>query len=236
MTAPSGLTRALAVPRSLVFYPVFYVGTVLLLIAGILSMAVGRDALQRTVRNWCRWHRFCARWIVGIRVVSDGPQPDGPVLVAIKHESMFEAIDLPLLIPRVAAFAKIELMRLPLWGALADSYGLIGVEREGGAKALRTMLAASRERVADNRPLAIFPEGTRVPHGENAPLQSGFAGIYKLLALPVVPAAVNSGPLYHRLFKLPGTITVRFGETIPAGLTRDEIEARVRAAINALNG
>jgi 1-acyl-sn-glycerol-3-phosphate acyltransferase len=74
-----------------------------------------------------------------------------------------------------------------------------------------------------------------VPHGREAPLQSGFAGLYKLLGLPVVPIAVDSGPLYHRRWKRAGTITFRVGETIPPGLPREEIEARVLAAINVLN-
>ena len=91
------------------------------------------------------------------------------------------------------------------------------------------------EALARGDSLVIFPEGTRVPHGTRPPLQSGFAGIYKLLALPVVPVAVNSGPLYHRLWKRPGTITLHFGEPIEPGLPREEIEARVHAAINALN-
>jgi 1-acyl-sn-glycerol-3-phosphate acyltransferase len=51
----------------------------------------------------------------------------------------------------------------------------------------------------------------------------------------VVPVAVDSGPLYHRRFKRSGTITYRVGDTIPAGLPREEIEARVHTAINVLN-
>ncbi len=81
----------------------------------------------------------------------------------------------------------------------------------------------------------IFPEGTRVPHGTRPPLRSGFAGLYRLLGLPVVPVAVNSGPLYHRPWKRRGTIRLQFGEPIPPGLSRDEIEQRVTDAINALN-
>ena len=56
-----------------------------------------------------------------------------------------------------------------------------------------------------------------------------------MLALPVVPVAVDSGPLYHRWWKRPGTVTFLIGETIPPGLPREEIEARVQDAINALN-
>ena len=58
---------------------------------------------------------------------------------------------------------------------------------------------------------------------------------HNLGRLPVVPVAVDSGPLYHRLWKRPGTITLHFGEPIEPGLPREEIEARVHAAINALN-
>ncbi len=83
--------------------------------------------------------------------------------------------------------------------------------------------------------LVIFPEGTRVPHGSAPKLQSGFAALYKALGLPVVPVAVDSGPLYHRRWKRPGTITIAAGEPIPPGLPRAEIEARVHEAINVLN-
>ena len=67
------------------------------------------------------------------------------------------------------------------------------------------------------------------------PLQSGFAGIYKLLGLPVVPVAVDSGPLSHRWWTRPGTITLHCGEAIEPGLPREELEARVHAAIDVLN-
>ena len=97
------------------------------------------------------------------------------------------------------------------------------------------MLTEARRQSDTGRPLVIFPEGTRVPHGTRPELRAGFAGLYKLLNLEVVPVAVNSGPLYHRLWKRSGTIILRFGEPIPSGLPRDEIEQRVWSAINQLN-
>jgi 1-acyl-sn-glycerol-3-phosphate acyltransferase len=133
-------------------------------------------------------------------------------------------------------FAKQELFAIPGWGYSARTYGLIPVARDKGAKTLRAMLALAKQRVDEGRPLVIFPEGTRVAHGTRPPLQAGFAGLYKLLRLPVVPIAVDSGAAYHHLVKQPGRITYKVGDMIPAGLPREEVEARVHAAINALNG
>jgi len=66
-------------------------------------------------------------------------------------------------------------------------------------------------------------------------LQPGFAGLYRALNLPVVPLALDSGHVWPlRGAKRPGIVTMRFGEPIPAGLPRKEIEARVHEAINAL--
>ena len=201
----------------------------------MLAIPFDRKWLRRVVATWGAWHRWCVTNLLGIRIEQEGEIPDEPVLFAIKHESYFEAIDMSRLFSFPSVFAKKELFQIPGWGFSARKYGLIPVARDGGARALRQMLATARLRVEEGRPLVIFPEGTRVPHGEKPRLQSGFAGIYKLLGLPVVPVAVNSGPLYHRIWKRPGTITYRVGETIPAGLPRPEIEARVHAAINALN-
>lgn len=232
---PGGRATPLDVVRSLVFYFAFYVGSVLFLVgsAPVLLMSPARS---RFVPDWwSRWHRICTWVVLGVRVVVEGTRPQGGQLVAGKHESFFEAIDMPTLFDHPAVFAKAELMHIPIWGTLGRRYGLIPVERDQGAKALRAMVAAARRMAAAGRVLVLFPEGTRVPHGQRRPLQSGFAGIYKLINLPVVPLAVNSGGLYHRLWKRPGTITYRFGEVIPPGLPREEFEARVNAAINALN-
>ena len=142
---------------------------------------------------------------------------------------------MPALLERPVVFAKEELLRIPGWGRVGTAYGLVPVARAEGARALRAMIDGARAMSGGVRPLAIFPEGTRVRHGTDPVIQSGFAGLYKLMGLPVVPIAVNSGPLYHRRWKQPGTITYKVGETIPPGLPRVEVEMRVHAAINALN-
>jgi 1-acyl-sn-glycerol-3-phosphate acyltransferase len=220
--------------RSLLFYLAFYAGSVVFVSLSALVAIVAPKHARGTPDAWSRYHRACLR-LVGIRVIIEGAKPSGAVLFAIKHESFFEAIDLPNLLDYPVPFGKEELFRIPGWGRAARAYGSVVVYREQGARALRTMLADARRFIDTGRPLVIFPEGTRVPHGTRPPLQAGFAGMYKMLGLPVVPVAVNSGPLYHRWIKRPGTITLRFAEPIEPGLPRAEIEARVHAAINALN-
>ena len=229
------MTTLAAALRSLVFYLLFYGGTAVLVVASVVAVAARPGWLRGIVARWGAWHLWCVETLLGIEVVLDGQLPEGPVLIAVKHEAFFEAIDTPRLFAFPAVFAKQELFRIPGWGHSAHVYGLIPVAREEGAKALRQMIASAKERAEAGRPLVIFPEGTRVPHGARPPLQAGFAGLYKLLRLPVVPIAVDSGRLYHHAVKRPGRITYKVGETIPAGLPREEIEARVHAAINALN-
>jgi 1-acyl-sn-glycerol-3-phosphate acyltransferase len=193
--------------------------------------------MQWAVRGWSRWQYACYRRILNINIKIEGELPQKPVLYAIKHESMFETIDMPRMFRKPAVVTKKELFDIPLWGPAARAYGMIPVDRNGGAAALRAMLILAKKMIADGRPIVIFPEGTRVAPGHQPPLQSGFAGLYKLINLPVVPIAVDSGTLSPRKAGIwkSGTITYKVGEELPTGLPRAEIEARVHAAINALN-
>jgi 1-acyl-sn-glycerol-3-phosphate acyltransferase len=163
-----------------------------------------------------------------------GPLPKGPVIVAIKHQSAFETVAAPRLFDWPAVVMKQELVQLPVWGWIARRHGSIPVARDGSSSAMRTMLKVAEVAVREGREIVIFPEGTRIPVGEAPPLKPGVSGLYKLLKLPVVPASLDSGRLWprRRFLKRPGTITIRFGETIPAGLPRDEFERRLHAAIN----
>lgn len=221
--------------RNIAFYLAFYGGSVGLVIASLIVRIFGPDHLAAMARRWSRWHHWCVRHLLGIRIVEAGQRAEGMAFYAMKHEAFFEAIAMPALFANPVVMAKQELFDIPGWGRVAAAYGLIPVARGDGAKALRAMVRAVKPLAQGPRPVVIFPEGRRIPHGQRPPLQAGFAAMYKVLGLPVIPVAVDSGPLYHRRWKRSGTLTIKFGEPIPPGLPRDEVEARVHAAINALN-
>jgi 1-acyl-sn-glycerol-3-phosphate acyltransferase len=223
--------------RSVLFTLVYYSGCIILVPLAGASVPFGRNAVIASSRRWARWHRWCARHLLGIRSVVKGTLPQGPVLVAIKHESMFETIETLAMFDRPAVVLKRELLNIPVWGRAAVLHGVIPVDRGTGAAAMRAMLKAARTAIEEGRPILIFPEGTRVATGERPALKAGIAGLYRQLKVPVVPIALNSGRLWPRksLFKRAGIVTWFVGETIPAGLEREDIERRIHGAINALN-
>jgi 1-acyl-sn-glycerol-3-phosphate acyltransferase len=221
--------------RSLLFAVAFYSATVLWVLAGIVASLFGRRPTLAVVLSWVEVHHWLAGHVLGIRTRVEGAIPPGPHLIAVKHQAMFETLEMVRLSKPPVIVMKRELADIPLFGFMTRRYGVIPVDRTAGAKALREMAAAGKDAVEADRPVLIFPEGTRVRLGETPPLRSGFAGLYRALGLPVVPVAMDSGRLWGRgLVKRSGTVTFRIGEIIPAGLKRDEIEARVHTAINAL--
>lgn len=227
----------IAAIRSFAYTVVFYGLSVPIVILA-MPIAYSPRLLTPYVHGWAHFHEWCVRWLLGIRLKVEGHIPRDHVLFAAKHESAYETIALLRLLHEPVIVLKSELAGIPLWGWLAQRYGMIPVDREGSTRSLRTMLKATNIARDSGRSVAIFPEGTRVPHGEAPPVRAGFAGLYRHLGLPVVPIALDAGRLWSKngFIKHSGTITFRFGEMIPAGLPRKEAEARVHAAINTLNG
>ncbi|MBW0143910.1 lysophospholipid acyltransferase family protein [Sphingomicrobium clamense] len=222
--------------RSLLFALIFYPATLLVCLFALIVAPFGQAPLREVVHFWAKFHYWLVQHVVGIRFEWDGELPNGPYLVAVKHESMVEAVDTLRFAHTPVVVMKRELTTMPLWGWVARRYGVIGVDRKAGASALRTMMKEAKAAAKADRPVIIFPEGTRIPHGERPKLRPGFAGLYKMLGLPVIPIAQDSGSVWPRGFvKHPGTIQVKIGEVIPPGLPRKEVEARVHEAINLLN-
>ena len=102
--------------RSILFLVAYLTGSVGLVLIALFEARMGRARVTRASRRWARWHRFCAKHILGITTKVDGVLPQGAAIVAMKHESNFETIELLVLFDRPAVVMKKELTDLPIWG------------------------------------------------------------------------------------------------------------------------
>ncbi|MEO6226119.1 MAG: lysophospholipid acyltransferase family protein [Sphingomicrobium sp.] len=221
--------------RALLYQIIFYPATALLSASGSLAGLVSRKPMLVVIRAWVDLNHWLVLHVLRMRVRVEGKIAPGAQLIAAKHQSMFETTEMLRLSDFPVIVMKQELADIPIFGWLTRRYGIIAVQRSAGAKALRALVAEGARTAAQGRSVLIFPEGTRVLPGQTPPLKPGFAALYRALGLPVVPVALDSGVVWGRgLRKRRGTITFRIGETIPPGLPRAEMEARVHAAINAL--
>ena len=221
--------------RSLLYAAIFYPATVAWVFIGVPVSLLGRGPMLKVVLGWVEFHHWLVTHVLGIHIRVDGCVPPGPHLIAVKHQSMLETMEMVRITNLPVIVIKKELTDIPLFGWMTRRYGVIAVERSAGAKALRALVEEGRRAIATGRPVVIYPEGTRVGVGEAPPLRSGFAALYRALGLPVVPVAVDSGRLWGRGFiHRSGTVTLKVGETVRPGLDRKSLEAHVHAAINAL--
>ncbi len=228
--------------RALAFNFAFFAWTAIVGAVGLPFLVAPRAAAMRFGRAWARSVLVLLRIIVGLDYQIRGLEhiPRGGCIIAMKHQSAWDALILPVVLGDPACVVKRELLFVPFYGWYAARAGSIAIDRKAGAGTLRRMVAAARPIAAQRRPIVIFPEGTRVAPGARLPYQPGVAALYRALALPLVPAAVNSGLFWGRrsFVKRPGRIVLEFLEPIPPGRSRRrlmaELEQRVESATAAL--
>ena len=228
--------------RALAFNFAFFAWTVIAGTIGLPFLVASRTATMRFGQFWARIVLVLLRVIVGLDHEIRGLDriPQSGCIIAMKHQSAWDTLILLVVLSDPAAVVKRELLLLPFYGWYAARAGSIAVDRKAGASALRRMVAAARPIVAQGRPIVIFPEGTRVAPGARLPYQPGVAALYQALAVPLLPAAVNSGYFWGRrsFLKRPGRIVLEFLDPIPPGWPRRrvmaELEHRVESATAAL--
>jgi 1-acyl-sn-glycerol-3-phosphate acyltransferase len=182
------------------------------------------------------WARLIL-WGLGIfagvryRLRGDFAATRGPVLVAAKHYSMWETVVLLALLPDPAMVLKRELMRIPFYGWYTRKLEMIPIDRAGRARSLKIMLQTARHALKQNRPIGIFPEGTRKEIGAPPDYKPGVAGLYAQLGVACVPIAHNSGLFWTGFLKRPGTITIEVLAPIPPGLPRAEFQSLLESRI-----
>ncbi|MCC8941901.1 hypothetical protein CI1B_13760 [Bradyrhizobium ivorense] len=221
--------------RSLIFNVLFYVVLVLLCIVAIPTLLLPRGALMALQAAWADISLFLMRVICNIRIEFRGVEkiPQGPLIIASKHQSFWETFALVRFFDHPLFILKRELMMIPVFGWLLKKAGMISVERGGGPRSLIKTLKQAAAEVQRGRQLVIFPEGTRTAPGAPPAYKAGVAQIYAESAVPCLPVALNSGLFWPRrtFMRYPGTLVVEFLDPLPPGLPRDEFMTRVRDQI-----
>ncbi len=212
--------------RSLLFNLGFFGVTTVLCLVGWPFLFAAPMRVVWFARLWIRSVMWMLRVFCRIDVQVSGREhiPDGPGLVAAKHQSAFDTLIWMLLLPRPAIVLKKELLRVPIYGGLLKRAGMIAVDRGAGASAMRRLMHDAEAAMADGRQILIFPEGTRSAPGERGVYQPGIAALAARCAVPVVPAATNSGLFWGRrsFRKQPGTIRIAILPPLPVGMKRTE--------------
>jgi len=225
--------------RSALFLIWFAAVSIVLNVVCLPLLIFPRKATVWAANKWARLILFGLKHIAGLGLEVRGRAPEGPVLVAAKHFSMWETIALLALLRDPAIVIKRELLWVPLYGWYCLKQEMIPIDRGSGARAIRRMHTAAKRAVDERRPIVIFPEGTRKKPGAPPDYKSGVAALYSLLGLPCVPMTHNSGLFWHGWFlRKPGTVIVEYLEPIPPGLKRRELmevlEARIERASQRL--
>jgi 1-acyl-sn-glycerol-3-phosphate acyltransferase len=225
--------------RSALFNGVFFAVTFVLTLVASLAQLVGPDAVLSVAMLWARSLVAAARLICGIRLNVTGLEniPPGAVLIASRHQSAFDTFVWLTLLPRCCYVLKHELVRIPLFGSLLKATGMIAVDRNGGAGAIRVLLREGDRAMGEGRQIVIFPEGTRSEPGRPGGLQSGIAALAVHTGLPVIPVSTDSGRCWGRraFRKRPGTIRIVVGPPIPAKTERKALMQALETGLAAVD-
>jgi 1-acyl-sn-glycerol-3-phosphate acyltransferase len=248
MSEPTSITadRVEASPtlvaRSLVFNLAFWLWTGVMVVAAVPLLPCPRRTMVAAGRLWQRGAQRLLSALAGLSYEVRGREriPATPAVFAFKHQSAWETLVLHLVLADPAITLKRELTQIPLFGWYLTRAGMIGIDRAGGGRALRTLIEDSRAALARGSEIVIFPEGTRAPVGGRNPYHPGVAALYLHLECPVVPVALNSGVFWPRrsFIKRPGRIALEFLPPIEPGLDRKrfmaELEQRLEGATERL--
>lgn len=230
--------------RSALFNLAFFGWTTLACLTAlpVVALFMRREAMHGLARTWAKVNLALLRGLCRIdhEIVGRENLPDGPCILAAKHQSAWDTMVFHTFLDRPCFVLKRELLDIPLFGLAIRRAEMLPIDRAGGAKALKAMVAEARRRLEAGRRIVIFPEGTRVPPGRHRRYLPGVAALYQALGVPVVPIALNSGLFWGRrsFRKAPGRIRLEILPPIAPGLDRQpftaELERRIEGASRAL--
>jgi 1-acyl-sn-glycerol-3-phosphate acyltransferase len=203
----------------------------------VVSVFARGDKVYRMCRGWLCAAIWGARVICGVRWRLHGIQnlPDTPVILLPKHQSTWETLAFPCLMPHPLCYVfKRELLYIPFFGWAMARMDMIHIDRSKRAEAWAKVAEQGRRFMAMGHWVIMFPEGTRIPRGQEGTYKSGGTRLAVATQRPVLPIAVTSARCWPRKsFTLrPGVVDVSIGPIIPsAGRDADDLMREVKAWI-----
>ena len=202
---------------------------------GLPFLFLPRRYSAKLIHVWSKLMLFLFKNLNGLdwEVIGTDNIPSGSFIVASKHQSIWDTVFFTAFFPDAAMVLKRMIIFIPLYGWHAIKAKMIWLDRGAHSKALRKLIKQGQECSKNERPIIIFPEGTRSAVGEKNEYKSGVSALYRFLEIPCIPVALDSG-LYWKekgLKRNSGKIKVKFLPPIKPGLMRKDFEKKLESII-----
>ena len=215
---------------SLIFLPAFFLPRKVVLFGGKLMGY---------------WSSFCLKIVLSVKISVKGKENiinNEKFFIAASHQSMFETFYLQTIFNSPIFILKKELLLVPIFGWYLKKIGSISIKRNKVTKDNLGFFEDISQIINNsNRPLIIFPQGTRVSPDERPPFKKGVSRIYKELNIACQPVAINSGYIWPKkgFKKINKTITISILKPISSGLSKEEfiklLEKNIYSELDLLN-
>ena len=192
-----------------------------------------------------RWTSFCLQLFLLTKIVIKGKEniiKNKKFFIAASHQSMFETFFLQTIFNSPVFILKKELLMIPVFGWYLKKIGSISIKRNKVTKEnLSFFEDISKQINSSDRPLIIFPQGTRLTPEDRAPFKKGSSRIYEELKISCQPIAINSGNTWPKkgLKKINTILTISILKPIEPGLEKatflKELESAIYSELDVLN-
>ncbi|QIM54107.1 lysophospholipid acyltransferase family protein [Hydrogenophaga crocea] len=208
----------------------------------VVSPFISSTALYWMCVGWLRLAVHSGTLILGIRNRVTGMEnlPVGstaPAILLVKHQSTWETFAMPTLMPHPLAYVfKKELLYVPFFGWAMGRMDMIHIDRSKRTQAFNKVVEQGQRLLDQGTWVIMFPEGTRIPRGQQGQYKTGGTRLAVATGAPVIPVAVTSAKCWPRkaFLKRPGVVDFSIGKPIPSqGRDADELMREVEAWIEA---
>jgi len=188
--------------RNFLFTFFFFTGIILISIIFIPSFFLPQRIVLIGGKLMGYWAAFCLRFFLSIKIIIKGRENiilDGKFFIASSHQSMFETFFLQTIFNSPVFILKKELLKIPIFGWYLKKIGSISIDRNKITKENLGFFDQISDLITkSNRPLIIFPQGTRLHPEDRSPFKKGASRIYEELKIQCQPVAINSGYIWPK--------------------------------------